>query len=219
MRLGEAVIKEIYVDSSARLLCPPELLPNPGQYLLADMRRSDSPVATPVFLSESTPEGFRSAPAIPSTWMPGAHLAIRGPIGHGFATPPAARKIALIAYDDSPARLRGLIPLSFKQGAEIVLLCNSPVNDLPESIEVQPLQALTEVLKWTDFIAADVARENFQQFKTLLSGLTLPETQILIRAPMPCGALAECGVCALTIDHQWKMVCKDGPVFRIEDLK
>jgi len=219
MKISEIQIKEIYLDSSARMLCPPELIPHSGQYLLADMRGSDSPVATPVFLSESTPEGFRSAPVIPASWTPGAQLIARGPIGHGFAIPSAARKVALIAYDDSPARLRGLIPLSFKQGAEVVLLCNSPVSDLSESVEVQPMQALNDILKWADFIAVDSARENFHQFKALLSGFVLPETQILIRAPMPCGGLAECGICALGNDYHWKMICKDGPVFNLEDLK
>jgi hypothetical protein len=218
MRTGEVEIKEIYLDSSARMSCAHELIPNPGQYLLADISASDSPVTIPVFPSESTPDGFRSAPALPSTWTPGTHLIARGPLGHGFSIPTPARKVALIAFDDSPARLRGLIPLAFKQGAEVVLLCNSVVNDFPESVEIQPLQALTDILKWTDYIAADVARENFDQFKAVLSGYILPETQVLIRAPMPCGALAECGACALTIDHHWKMICKEGPVFKLDEL-
>jgi hypothetical protein len=44
------------------------------------------------------------------------------------------------------------------------------------------------------------------------------EAQVLVRAPMPCGALAECGVCALTIRHEWKMICKDGPVFELNSI-
>lgn len=219
MKTGELEIKEIYADSSARMICAPELIPRPGQYLLADIRGADSPVALPLFQSESTPEGFRSAPPIPSSWMPGAKLIARGPLGHGFSIPPAARKVALIAYDDSPFRLRGLIPLAFKQNAEVALLCDSPVGDLPESVEVQPLRALTDILKWADFIAADVARENLRQFNVMLSGYSLPETQVLIRAPMPCGGLAECGACAITSDYHWKLVCKDGPVFHWEDIR
>ena len=175
-------------------------------------------MAIPIFLSESTPDGFRSAPALPSSWTPGTRLIARGPLGHGFSIPASARKIVLLAFDDSPARLRGLIPLAFKQKAEVVLICNSVVNDLPESVEVQPLQALKEILHWADFIAADVARENWDQFKETLKVNIQPETQVLIRAPMPCGALAECGVCALTIDYHWKMICKEGPVFKMGEL-
>ena len=44
------------------------------------------------------------------------------------------------------------------------------------------------------------------------------EAQVLVRAPMPCGALAECGVCALTVRHEWKMICKDGPVFELNSI-
>ncbi len=216
MKTGEGQLKEIYLDSSARIVCPPELIPAPGQYLLGDMTASNAAVAVPIFPSESTPDGFRSAPTLPSAWIPGARLNLRGPLGHGFSIPSFARKIALIAFDDSPARLRGLIPLAFKQNAEVVLVCNSIVNDLPEFVEVQPLQALTEIVAWADFIAADVVRENLNQFQETLG--RAPETQVLIRAPMPCGALAECGACALTIGYHWKMICKDGPVFTVGEL-
>ncbi len=220
MKTGEGQLNEIYLDSSARILCPPELIPSPGQYLLADSPASNAPLSVPIFLSESTPDGFRSAPALPALWTPGTRLILRGPLGHGFSIPAFAHKIALLAFDDSPARLRGLIPLAFKQNAEVVLLCNSVVSDLPESVEIQPLQALAEILTWADFIAADVARENLNQFKEAMKkgGRVLPETQALIRAPMPCGALAECGVCALTVDYHWKMICKEGPVFAMGEL-
>jgi NAD(P)H-flavin reductase len=220
MKTGQVEIKEIYLDSSARIVAPTELIPAPGQYLLADLPAANSPAAIPIFPSESTSDGFRSAPALPSTWTPGTRLTARGPLGHGFSIPAPARRIALLAFDDSPARLRGLIPLAFKQNAEVVLVCNSVVNDLPESVEVQPLQALTEILNWADFVAADIARENWTQFKeSMKKNVNIPpEAQVLIRAPMPCGALAECGVCALTIDYHWKMICKEGPVFKMGEL-
>lgn len=216
MKIGEGQLKEIYLDSSALIVCAPGLIPAPGQYLLADLPASNAPVSIPIFPSESTPIGFRSAPTLPAAWMPGTRLNLRGPLGHGFSIPVAARKIALIAFDDSPARLRGLVPLALKQKAEIVLVCNSIVNDLPESVEIQPMQALKEILKWADFVAVDLARENLDQLKEVIQ--KMPETQALIRAPMPCGALAECGVCALTIGYHWKMICKEGPVFAIGDL-
>jgi dihydroorotate dehydrogenase electron transfer subunit len=125
--------------------------------------------------------------------------------------------VALIAFDESPARLRGLISIALKQEAEIVLVCNVVADELPESVEVQPLQALTDVYHWADYAAFDVGRENLHQLREMLGKAEQAkgprEAQVLIRTPMPCGALAECGVCALTIKHEWKMVCKDGPVF------
>jgi NAD(P)H-flavin reductase len=147
---------------------------------------------------------------------------LRGPLGHGFVIPAFARKIALIAFDDSPARLRGLISIALKQDAEIVLVCNSAVDDLPEAVEVQPLQTLIDIYQWADYAALDVVRENLNRLGQMLGTGNQAgeprEAQVLIRAPMPCGALAECGVCALTIRREWKMICKDGPVFELNSI-
>ncbi|MBI5951281.1 MAG: hypothetical protein HY865_06470 [Chloroflexi bacterium] len=211
MKNGQAQVAEIFLDSRMRLVCPPELIPAPGQYLLAHASFSDDPLADPVFFSDSAPEGFVAAPGLP--WTPGTKLNLRGPLGHGFAIPASARKVALIAFDDSPERMRGLIPIAFKLGAEVVLVSDVAAQDLPEAVEVQPLQALDEIIQWADFAAFDVARENLPRLaKKLGTGNQLP-AQILIRAPMPCGAVAECGVCAVNIHNEWKLICKDGPVF------
>jgi hypothetical protein len=35
---------------------------------------------------------------------------------------------------------------------------------------------------------------------------------------MPCGGLAECGVCALPAHRGWKLLCKDGPVLELGEL-
>jgi hypothetical protein len=222
MKQDKGIIKEIFLDGSARIDCPPELIPNPGQYLLAHAVASDSPIADSVFYSHSSPNGFIAAAPIPNLWTPGTSLNLRGPLGHGFVIPAFARKIALLAFDDSPARLLGVIPLALKQGAEVVLLCNSTVNDLPEVVEVQPLQAMQEILHWADFAAIDAARENLNQLKEKMGegnqAKARCEAQVLIRTQMSCGALAECGVCAVVIHHQWKMACKDGPVFDWKEL-
>lgn len=223
MKNAKGKIEELFLDGSARIACPPEMTPAPGQYLLAHADSSASPLAVPLFSSIILPQsGFRSAPPVPSSWRPGDWLSLRGPIGHGFAVPSSARKIALIAFDDSPARLQGLIVSALKQNAEIVLVCNSEVHDLPEVVEVQPLQALTDALHWADYAAVDVSRENLNRLSEMLAGKEQAaakiEAQVLIRAPMPCGALADCGVCALSLHHDWKMICKDGPVFALKDL-
>ncbi len=213
---------ETYLDSGGRLLCPPELVPAPGQYLLAHASASDSPLAVPVFFSESAPGGFRTAPSLPAAWFPGTSLHLRGPLGHGFSLPISARRVALVAFDDSPARLRGLIQPALRRGAAITLVCKDVSDDLPEDVEVQPLRALSDVLNWADYAAFDVARETLPELRSRLGRESQVqvrwEAQVLIRAPMPCGALADCGVCAVTVKHGWKMVCKDGPVFDLAGL-
>jgi NAD(P)H-flavin reductase len=155
-------------------------------------------------------------------WKPGDVLALRGPLGRGFSVPLSARKIGLIAFDDSPARLRGLIQPALKRDASIVLLCASNVDHLPDEVEVQPLSALDDVLKWADYIAADVMRENLSELKERLSRSQQPsawrEAQVLVHTQMPCGGVAECGVCALTTKSSWKLICKDGPVFDLGEI-
>ena len=230
MKNGQGQVAEIYLDSRARILCPPDLIPAPGQYVLAHASGSDSPLAVPVFFSDSAPNGFRSAPFLPLAWGPGTQLSLRGPLGHGFSVPAFARKVALIAFDESPARLHGLISITLKQEAEVVLVSNTVLDDMPEAVEVHPLQALADIYQWADYAAFDVAREKLNQLGEMLGkgeqakGGALSaskgprEAQVLVRAPMPCGALAECGVCALTIRHEWKMICKDGPVFDFDSI-
>ena len=98
----------------------------------------------------------------------GTQLNLRGPLGHGFSIPAFARKVALIAFDELPARLHGLISIASKQDAEVVLVSNMVLDDMPEAVEVQPLQALIDIYQWADYAALDVARENLHQLREML---------------------------------------------------
>lgn len=222
MNNGSGTVKEILQDSRALIFCPQKMIPSPGQYLLAYTPGSDSPLADPVFFSESAPDGFIAVFDPNLKLQPGTQLTLRGPIGHRFEIPSSAKKIALTAFDDYPSRLRGLIPLGLKQNAEIVLVSDSQINDLPEVVEVQPLKALTEIMAWADYVAIDIARENLNQLREMLGEQnqlsTRNEPQVLVRSSMPCGGLAECGVCALANHQDWKMICKDGPVFNLREI-
>ncbi|RJP52132.1 MAG: hypothetical protein C4586_03360, partial [Anaerolineaceae bacterium] len=82
--------------------------------------------------------------------------------------------------------------------------------------------------RWADYAAVDIDRGNMDRLMEKLGKQERPagmkrfadwsEAQVLVRAPMPCGALAECGICALTLRREWKLICKDGPVFTMKDL-
>ncbi len=223
MKTAKGKLAEIYLDGSARMICPPDLIPAPGQYLHAHADGSNMPLPVPLFPSLFfPPDGFRTAPGIPPLWQPGETLFLRGPIGHGFSLPPSARKIALVAFDSTPARLQGLISPALQQKAEVVLFCDAVITDLPEVVEIQPVKTLPGNLPWADYAALDVDRVSLNQLKELLGGsgqaAVRMEAQILIRAPMPCGGIADCGVCALTIRHDMRLICKEGPVFDLMDI-
>lgn len=204
-----------------RVSCPSNLIPSPGQYLLAG-DGSDAPLPVSLFHTDSAPQGFIAAGPLPGSWHPGLELHLRGPLGRGFTLPASARKVGLVAFDDSPARLKGLIRPALKQEAAVVLLCNSAPEDLPDDVEVQPLSALSEIVEWADYLACDVSRENLNQLREHLGKLNqLPagkESQVLIRTPVPCGGLADCGVCAVSLKSDWRLACKDGPVFNWSEL-
>lgn len=222
MHTGKASITELTLEDGclyARVACPENLVPAPGQYLLAS-DDSDSPLPVPVFYTDSAPGGFIAWSA--SDWKPGDELHLRGPLGRGFSVPQTARKIALIAFDDVPARLRGLIRPALQQNASVVLITSAAGDSLPDEVEVQPLAAMNESLEWADFVALDVSRENLPRLREGLLKqnqlAAVADAQVLIRTPMPCGGIADCGVCAVTANSSWKMACKDGPVFDWKEI-
>lgn len=215
---------ERYLDDSraaGRIACEPRLIPAPGQYLLAHALGSDSPLPVSVFSAGTDADGFLAAPPLPAAWTPGASLLLRGPLGRGFTMPPSARRVALAVLDAAPSRLLGLIPLASAQGAAIVLVSDSPPESLPLAVEVQPRKALAEILAWADYLAADVERDSLGGLlDTFGRNPKRPSgSQLLVHAPMPCGGIAECGVCAVHSSRGWKMACRDGPVFDLDELK
>ncbi len=207
---------------AARILCPPKMIPAPGQYLLAYASGSDASLAASVFAAKILTDGFLAAPPAPASWIPGTRLYLRGPLGHGFILPPSARRVGLVAFDDSSRRLLALLDGAFKNEAAVTLVSDNPPDDLPLQIEVQPLRALIEVCNWADYVAIDTARESLPELREQLGqrghATVRNEAQILIRTPMPCGGLAECGVCAVEIRRGHMLACDDGPVFGLRDL-
>src|SRR5262249_44575614 len=144
--------------------------PTPGQYLLGG-DGSNAPLPVPLYHTDSAPQGFIAAGDIPDSWNPGLILSLRGPLGQGFSLPLSARKVGLIAFNVSPARLRGLIQPALKQDAAIVTVCQTNPDYLPDEVEVQPLSALQEIVEWADYLAFHVAREDLHQLQERLGGL------------------------------------------------
>jgi NAD(P)H-flavin reductase len=222
MHTGTGRIVELLIEDGclyARIACPEGLVPAPGQYLLAS-HGSDSILPVPIFHTDSAPQGF-IGPAREG-WRPGDVFALRGPLGRGFSLPVAARRVALIAFDGPPARLKGLIAPALRQNASVVLLCDASADHLPDEVEIQPVSALGEILEWADFAALDVERENLKDLMEKLGERNarslLRGAQILVHTPMPCGGLADCGVCAVTTRSDWKLACKEGPVFDLGEI-
>jgi dihydroorotate dehydrogenase electron transfer subunit len=220
---NQASVLETYLNGkrAARLACDPRLVPAPGQYLLAgNPSEPDAPAPTLVFRASTSLEGFYAAPPLPVAWTPGTRLQLRGPLGHGFNLHPAARRVALAAFGPTSARLLALLEPALKQKASVVLLDDHPPTGLPLALEILPITSLVETASWADSLFLDLPREKLPAIdlaglRQRFNGYTL---EALIEAPMPCGALGECGVCAIQTPKGWKMACKDGPVFDLKSL-
>jgi hypothetical protein len=147
---------------------------------------------------------------------------LRGPLGHGFQLPGGLRHLALAALDRRTDRLLSLAEAAFALGADVALAADIALPRLPASLELLPLSALPEILPWADLLALDLPLEKLPQLRDSLglgldTGLPCP-AQALVVTPMPCMALAECGVCAVPARRGWKLACQDGPVFDLRDL-
>lgn len=224
MRMHSGWIREIRMDSngaaSAWIACPARAVPVPGAYLLGSGEWDVLPV--PLFLEASAEGGFIAAPPLPRSWEPGLSLDLRGPLGRGFNLPQGLSRLGLAAFGETASRLLPLIEQALRRGAAVSLFTDLPVVDLPSAVEINPLGSLPDGLAWADFLALDMPLPRLAELDGSL-GLTgqrrLPcPGQALLLAAMPCGGLADCGVCAVQIGRSWKLACKDGPVFNLEEL-
>jgi hypothetical protein len=233
MKQGAGELVELYLEggmTGGRLLCPQNLIPGPGQYLLTH-DGSDAPLPVPIFSAGSIPGGFLIAPPIPDYWQPGITLSLRGPLGRGFSMPVSARCVALVALGETSARLNPILEAALKQNASVVLVSDLNLRALSPEIELQPVSALADVVQWADYLVLDIPRESLPGLREKLglarqtrvkiarpgSWLT-GEAQALISTPMPCGGIGDCAVCAVTVHRKWRMACKDGPVFNLNEL-
>lgn len=225
MKETRARVSEIFSASDgpgARIECASALRPSAGQYLLARVESGQQILPVPLFVERFESATLIVPPPIPLEWYPGLELWLRGPLGVGFH-PPAPIRHLLLA-DLGYRHARRLLGLADAAGnhPETVLLSDDPPSRLPVEIEVLPLKSLGEILPWADYAAFELP---LRQLKTLraLSGLSSitefpAHCEALIDTPLICGGIAACGVCCVKVNHGWGLACKDGPVFRLNQL-
>ncbi len=224
MTFWEGRITERDIYGRLRLTCPPERIPAPGQYLLAwNPGETDSLLAVPVFLAELAAPEERAvwlAPATPCTGNPGEKLRLRGPLGNGFRLPPGVRRLAAFVPRRPPWRVLPLIQRVLREGGAVVLFSGADTAHLPlpAALEILPPAAFPETLRaWADYWVADLPLEDAADISSVLGSPTPPVPgAVLVDTPMPCGGLADCGVCALSINGKTILACKQGPVVKVE---
>jgi hypothetical protein len=222
------ILLEPYQNASALISVDNSVKPEPGQYLQAH-QPDDREMVTPIslFLAGEVELAGREAKfaisgVLPPEWEPGTEIAVSEARGHGFELPTRAKRVALIALAGNPGRLLPLVPMALRQHAEVALFCDAPVRELPSAVEVRGLEAEKEAFAWAEFIAIDIELIQVEEIGALL-GIRerLPKAlvaQVLVHAPMPCGGLAKCGVCAFSSGRGERLACEDGPVFELRGL-
>lgn len=213
------------LGSRAMIACPEAAIPAPGQYLLAHRLGDQDAVAGavlfrggayPIPYKKELPS-FTAAPPVPDHWQPGDELLLRGPLGRGFSIPQGVSRLGLVALNHTTERLLPLAGEALNAGGEVAVFTDSALPRIPAQIEVNPLNALAEGVEWAGFLALDGTLKQLEGIIRLLGlGPEAPPpcpAQALLDIPMPCGGLAECGVCAVRAKRGFALACLDGPVF------
>lgn len=224
MRWHTGWVREVQGDgsghSAAMISCLPTAIPSAGWYVLAADKNSMLPI--PLFTSQVMDDGFLCAPPIPGTWYPGISLSLRGPLGHGFSIPEGIHRLALAAFGESAARLLPLIYIAIRRKISVAVFTDAPLSPLPSEVEISLLGGVPEALSWADFLIVDLPVDALPRLPAVLGvdhtdRIPCPG-QALVMIPMPCGGVAECGVCALPAGKHWKLMCRDGPVVDLKEL-
>jgi dihydroorotate dehydrogenase electron transfer subunit len=169
---------------------------------------------------------------------PGESLDLLGPLGNGFSIDPESHNILLVAGGMGIAPLCWTAQIALKQGKSVKLLIGAknsslvfPQALLPESIETLIMTEdgstgkkgmitalLPEQTRSVDqiFICGPLPMYKAinRDFLPLLKGKTV---QVSLEVRMACG-LGFCYACTIKTRQGLKQVCKDGPVFNLEDI-
>ena len=170
-----------------------------------------------------------------------------GPLGNGFSVHPASHKLLLVAGGIGIAPLYFLAQQALNHGHKVKLLRGAsgefkpsgepnptqhyPEGLLPRGIELETitsssdgqtgmvLELLTpEVVDWADQIFAcgpmAMYRHIAAQSEQLLRGKPI---QVSLEVRMGCG-LGVCYGCTVKTKSGQKQVCRDGPVFDLDDI-
>ena len=226
MNEKRGTVSEIFLTPSGRgmrVACETALHPAPGQYLLAHASGLQQILPAALFVRSVDGKDLTFAPPVPVEWLPGTEIYLHGPLGNGFHPPLTMRHMVLADLSGNRGqRLLHLAADAAESVVETVLLSDSAPDDLPVEIEFLPLKSLSEVLAWADYVAVEMALGQEKWLRELVGVQTNRDfhaaAEALIDTPLICGGMAACGVCSVKVNGHWMLACKDGPVFRLNQL-
>lgn len=219
----------------------------PGQYTMVrccDAQATDPLLRRPFFIHTTQRERGQCSLLVEargrgSVWLArqpaNATLDILGPIGHGWEVPSTARNLLLIGEEARLASLTLLAQVAIEQELAVTLLCRFatateiyPPTLLSPEIEyhvttpasgAKPLVELAgDYLGWADTVFCAVSLATAQTLYSRYERLRHRYiAQCLVTHPFAC-ASGVCLTCAIDTRHGLKLVCRDGPVFKLGEV-
>jgi hypothetical protein len=219
----EALIREVKAVEGGligRCELPRSVRMQPGQYLQARCTDVLEPLPTSLFVMgwvDPTWFGF-----IPSTWLAGMTLHLRGPLGNGFALPAGCQHVGIMTTTGCYQRLAPAALQALKLGMAVTILGGAIPEGLPAIVEVLPEDDLGVLLELADLLIVEARLDDLPILRQRVYATAVHKirsrVQVLVNTPMPCGGKAACGICSVPGRKADLLVCKDGPVLPLEDM-
>jgi dihydroorotate dehydrogenase electron transfer subunit len=223
MKINTILIHEIAATLNGRAIRisnPLPRIPAPGEYFLAFATGSSQVLPAVLFPYEMDSDTLTLSGFFPGEWQPGTSINIQGPLGKGFHLPSSAGKIALLATDTTLSdRLYALMLQSLSRGVAVVWVADTLPEQFPPQVELLESSDLIDAVNWSDYTAAVTSLVGLGALLHAFDRHTelKKKVDVLIDTPMVCGN-ARCRVCAVETKKGWKLACKDGPVFNLEEV-
>lgn len=161
----------------------------------------------------------------------GDEIDLLGPLGNGFSIHPESKKLLMIAGGIGIAPLRFLADEAVKKDLSVTLLYGTPT-----AAQLYPHLPKAELVTATEDGSAgkngmitdllpDFTKEADQicacgplaMYKTMARMTELKNVQISLEVRMGCG-LGVCYGCTVKTRKGLRQVCKDGPIFELNDI-
>jgi dihydroorotate dehydrogenase electron transfer subunit len=172
---------------------------------------------------------------------PGDTFAALGPLGNGYQLGPKVRRALLVAVGHGVAPLVALAEAALARDLEVVFLLGAPtaaqllpLSHLPDAAEVvvatadgsrghhgQVTDLVPDYVEWADAICACAPEPLYAHLRDALrryrGARRLPPVQVAMERAMACG-VGVCLGCVVETTSGMRTVCRDGPVFPLDQL-
>jgi dihydroorotate dehydrogenase electron transfer subunit len=220
-------------------------LATPGQYVMVRCGGGhDMPLRRPLGIHRIYQDGIALLFTVVgrgTAWLSerkaGEQVDLFGPLGKGFEIHPSSRSLLLVAGGVGVAPLVALAESAMSKGISVILLIGEkssakiyPSHLLPSGIEpvvttedgsLGQKGVITDILPQfipeADQIFACGPLPMYRAMAKMSSKFGNKPVYVLLETVMGCGVGA-CLSCSIETKHERKLVCKDGPVFELNDI-